>query len=42
MSKKPIPSKYWSYRFRIINGRKRYVKIRKVAGKVKIRFVKRR
>lgn len=42
MKKNPIPTKYWRYCFRKINGKKQYVKLKKVRGKIKIRKVKRR
>jgi hypothetical protein len=42
MKNKPVPKSYWSYRYRVVNGKKRYIKIKKVAGKEKIRVVKKR
>jgi len=42
MNKKPIPTTYWSYRWYRINGRRVYVKVRKVKGKIKIRRARRR
>ncbi len=39
---KKIPTGYWAYRWYTINGRRQYVKVRKVKGKIKIRKAKRR
>lgn len=40
--KEKIPTKYWRYCYRKINGKNKYVKVKKVGDKVKIRVVKRR
>jgi len=42
MVKKTIPSSYWSYRWYRINGKRVYVRVRRVKGKIKIRKAKRR
>jgi len=38
----PVPSTYWSYRYRRLNGRLRYVRVRKNprTGKIQIRMAK--
>ncbi len=40
----PVPSTYWSYRYRRLNGKKRYVRVRKDphTGKIQIRMAKKR
>jgi hypothetical protein len=40
--REPIPTKYWRYCFRRLNGKRTYVKIKKVRGKVKIRVAQKR
>jgi len=40
--KSKIPSSYWAYRWYRINGKRVYVKVRKVGGKIKIRRARRR
>jgi len=42
MPKRKIPTSYWSYRWYKINGKRVYVKVRKVKGKIKIRRARRR
>lgn len=42
MSKKKPVYSYWTYRWRNINGKRRYVRVRKKEGKEQIRFAKRR
>jgi len=41
-NRQTIPSSYWRYTWRKLNGKIRYVKVKKVNGKVKIRIAKRR
>jgi len=38
----PVPYTYWSYRYRRINGKKRYVRVKKdpKTGMIKIRMAK--
>ena len=40
----PVPSTYWSYRYRRLNGKRRYVRVMKDphTGKIKIRMAKKR
>jgi len=42
MKKTSVPRSYWSYRWRKINGKRTYVKVKKIGGKEKIRIAKRR
>jgi len=38
-----VPSTYWSYRYRRLNGERRYVKVKKDKnGKIKVRMAKKR